>query len=515
MTYHAPDWISHHASVSPDRWAMTDVYSGRSFTYAEMEDRCARLAAHLRGLGVQRGDRVAVLCFNSTDIFEIQFACGKLGAAFVPLNWRLSAAEIMAIAENASPKVLIHGAEFGKISRSLKMAGHVAHVIQVNDGGASDYEDAIRNSDVIEHRCAITQDDILAIMYTSGTTGLPKGVIVTQRMAIFSSINGMMKTGVSERSTGLTFLPLFHVGGLFLMANFIFHAGGHNVVMRSFDAHECLDLLADKNVRISHAFGVPTNFAMISEIPDFASSDLTHIQCLMVGGAPSPMGLLKAYANKDIRLQQGWGMTETATIGTVLSADDAFDRIGSAGRPVMHAELAILDDEYRPLPSGAVGQLAIRGPTVTPGYWEQPTATADAFHHGWFLTGDAARVDQDGFYYIVDRWKDMFISGGENVYPAEIESVLSSLDGVSEAAVIGIPDEKWGEVGCAFVVRQAGATLTSEDVIAYCAGQLARFKLPKQIIFVDDIPHTAAGKISKPDLRGNYQSGTYAQASHP
>lgn len=509
MTFFAPDWISHHAAVSPDQRAMTDVYSGRSFTYAEMENRCARLASHLQGLGVERGDRVAVLCFNSTDIFEIQFACCKLGAAFVPLNWRLSPFEIMAIAENASPKVLIHGAEFRETALSLKTAGHVVHIIQVSDGAPSGYEDAIRASDVIQRPCAITQDDLLAIMYTSGTTGLPKGVLVTQRMAIFSAINGMMKTGVSKRSTGLTFLPLFHVGGLFLMANFIFHAGGHNVVMRSFDARECLNLLADKDIGISHAFGVPTNFALISELPDFASCDLSHVECLMVGGAPSPMGLLMAYANKDIRLQQGWGMTETATIGTVLAADDAFDRIGSAGQAVMHAELAILDDECRPLPVGAVGQLAIRGPTVTPGYWQQPAATEAAFHQGWFLTGDAARVDQDGFYYIVDRWKDMYISGGENVYPAEIESILSGLNGVSEAAVIGIPDEKWGEVGCAFLVCQIGTTLTAEDVITYCAGHLARFKLPKQIIFVEEIPHTAAGKISKPDLRGNYRGGKY------
>lgn len=509
MTFFAPDWISHHAAIAPGRRAMTDIHSGRSFTYAEMNGRCSRLASHLRHLGIEHGDRVAVLCYNSTDVFEIQFACCKLGAAFVPLNWRLATPEITAIVENASPKMLIYGAEFSDTARSLKAAGHVAHVIEVNDGAASDYEDAIRTSDAIENPCAITQDDMLAIMYTSGTTGLPKGVLVTQRMAIFSAVNGMMKTGVNERSTGLTFLPLFHVGGLFLMANFIFHAGGHNVVMRSFDSGECLKLLADKNIRISHAFGVPTNFAMISELPDFVSCDLSHIECLMVGGAPSPMGLLTAYANKGIRLQQGWGMTETATIGTVLSADDALAKIGSAGRPVMHAELAIFDDEYRPLPADAVGQLAIRGPTVTPGYWQNPAATEAAFHQEWFLTGDAARVDQDGFYFIVDRWKDMYISGGENVYPAEIESVLSRLNGVKEAAVIGIPDEKWGEVGCAFVVSQDGIALRAEDVMAYCADHLARFKLPKQIVFVEGIPHTAAGKISKPELRGNHRSGKY------
>jgi fatty-acyl-CoA synthase len=501
MTFIAPDWIAHHAAAAPDRRAMTDAHSGRSFTYAEMNDRCARLAAYLRHAGVARGDRVAVLCHNSTDIFEIQFACCKLGAAFVPLNWRLASAEIAAIMQNAAPAVLIHGAEFLDIAQALRTDGLVNHIIATGDGLDSEYERAIRSSDPLDTPASLTHDDVLAIMYTSGTTGLPKGVLVTQRMAIFSAVNGMMKAGVADNSVGLTFLPLFHVGGLFLMANFIFHAGGHNVVMRSFDAAACLSALADKKLRVTHAFGVPTNFAMIAELPEFTACDLNHIQCLLVGGAPSPIGLLNAYAGKRIRLQQGWGMTETATIGTVLSADHAFDKIGSAGRAVMHAELAILDENHRFVPTGDVGQLAIRGPTVTPGYWRQPEATNAAFHDGWFLTGDAARVDQDGFYYIVDRWKDMYISGGENVYPAEIESVLSRLSGVVETAVIGVPDEKWGEVGCAFIVGQKGGGLTADDVMAHCAAHLARFKLPKRVIFVDEIPHTAAGKIAKPALR--------------
>lgn len=501
MTFSAPDWIAHHAATSPHRHAMTDVYSGRSYTYAQMNDRCSRLAAYLRRAGVQRGDRVVVLCHNSTDIFEIQFACCKLGAAFTPLNWRLAAAEIASIIQNAAPAVVIYGSEFADIARALKTDGLVNRIVQTNDGKPSEYEEAIRTSDLLDTPATIMHDDLLAIMYTSGTTGLPKGVLITQRMAIFSAVNGMMKTGVTGSSVGLTFLPLFHVGGLFLMANFIFHGGGHNVVMRSFDAAQCLDVLADRKLQITHAFGVPTNFAMIAELPGFATCNLDHVHCLIVGGAPSPMGLLNAYASKNIRLQQGWGMTETATIGTVLSADDAFDKIGSAGRAVMHAELAILDEDYRPVPTGGVGQLAIRGPTVTPGYWRQPDATHAAFHDGWFLTGDAARVDQDGFYYIVDRWKDMYISGGENVYPAEVESVLSRLNGVVEAAVIGMPDEKWGEVGCAFIVQRDGAGLTTDNIVAYCANHLARFKLPKQIIFVDEIPHTAAGKIAKPLLR--------------
>lgn len=502
----SPDWIAYHAACTPDRPAMTDVNSNRSFTYREMETRCSRLGRFLRETcGVGSGDRVAVLCQNSTDIFEIQFACRKIGAAFVPLNWRLAKAEITAIVENAAPRVLFHGDEFQDVARHLRDSGLVPKIIDVRDGAPSAFEHGISSVEPLTSSESVGHDDVFAIMYTSGTTGRPKGVIITHRMTIFSGLNGMMKADVTGNSTGLTFLPLFHVGGLFLMANFIFHAGGHNIVMRTFDPSRALHFLADSSLRVTHAFGVPTNFAMMAEQSAFASCDLSHVRCLMVGGAPSPMSLLESYAEKGICLQQGWGMTETATLGIVLAANAAFNKIGSAGRAVMHAELCILDDAYSPVDRGDVGQLAIRGPTVTPGYWQQEDATRAAFHDGWFLTGDAAHQDEDGFYFIVDRWKDMYISGGENVYPAEIENVLSAIDGIAEAAVIGVPDDKWGEVGCAFVALRGGESVTSAEIVRHCEASLARFKLPKHIRFIDGIPHTAAGKISKPELRALYE----------
>lgn len=502
----SPDWIAYHAACTPDRPAMTDVHSNRSFTYREMETRCSRLGRFLREVcGVGRGDRVAVLSHNSTDIFEIQFACRKIGAAFVPLNWRLAEVEIAAIIENAAPRVLFHGDEFQDVARHLRESGRVPKIIDLRDGSPSAFEQGINSTEPLRSSESVSHDDVFAIMYTSGTTGRPKGVIITHRMTIFSGLNGMMKADVTGGSTGLTFLPLFHVGGLFLMANFIFHAGGHNMIMRSFDPSQALSILADSSLRITHAFGVPTNFALMSEQPAFAACDLSHVKCLMVGGASSPISLLESYAGRGIRLQQGWGMTETATLGIVLAADAAFNKIGSAGLAVMHGELSIFDETFLPVTRGDVGQLAIRGPTVTPGYWRQDGATRAAFHRDWFLTGDAARQDDDGFYYIVDRWKDMYISGGENVYPAEIENVLSAVNGIAEAAVIGVPDDKWGEVGCAFIALREGAKITSAEIVGRCEASLARFKLPKYIRFVDDIPHTAAGKISKPELRVLYE----------
>jgi len=505
MTNHAPDWIAHHALCVPDRIAMTDAHSGRSFTYGQMEQRCACLAALFRNdYGVRKGDRVAVIAFNSTDIFEVQFACRKIGAVFVPLNWRLSKTELKAILENAEPALIVYGPELQVLADYLRELGVARKFIDVCDGAASTYEKGIANAPPLVQTEPVTHDDAFAIMYTSGTTGLPKGAIITHRMTIFSGVNGMMKAQVSEASTGLTFLPLFHVGGLFLMANFIFHAGGRNVVMRNFDAAAAFALLADPELRISHAFGVPTNFLMMAQLPDFAGRDLSHVKCLTVGGAPSPMNLLEVYAGKGIRLQQGWGMTETATLGTILAPDVAISKIGSAGRPVMHAELAIFDETFQPVAKGTVGQLVIRGPTVTPGYWKQPAATESAFHDGWFLTGDAARQDDDGFFYIVDRWKDMYISGGENIYPAEVENVLQAIPGVVEAAVIGVPDEKWGEVGCAFLAVNREFDLSEKTVLAFCERSLGRFKLPKHLRIVEEIPHTAAGKISKPDLRASF-----------
>lgn len=509
MTNNAPDWISHHALCNPNRIAMTDVYSGRSFTYGQTEQRCARLASLFRNkYGVRKGDRVAVIAHNSTDIFEVQFACRKLGAVFVPLNWRLSKAELKAILENATPALIVFGSEFKSVVDYLRDDGIAAEFIETSDGASSVYEIGLTKAVPLTHTEQVTHDDIFAIMYTSGTTGLPKGAIITHRMTIFSGVNGMMKAQVSEDSSGLTFLPLFHVGGLFLMANFIFHAGGRNVLMRNFDATAALALLADPELCVSHAFGVPTNFLMMAQLPDFARYDLSHVKCLMVGGAPSPLSLLEAYAEKGIGLQQGWGMTETATLGTMLAPDIAISRIGSAGRPVMHAELAIFDEGFQPVLPGTVGQLVIRGPTVTPGYWKQPDATTNAFHDGWFLTGDAARQDDDGFFYIVDRWKDMYISGGENVYPAEVESVLQAIPNVVEAAVIGVPDEKWGEVGCAFLVVGKEFNLTVPAILTTCENSLARFKLPKHLRIVDEIPHTAAGKISKPELRMLFAEGS-------
>jgi fatty-acyl-CoA synthase len=268
--------------------------------------------------------------------------------------------------------------------------------------------------------------------------------------------------------------------------------------MHEFNPEIMLDLMTDRNVGLTHALGVPTNFLFISQLPAFKDAKIDHLQCVAVGGAAPPVALLETYAKKGVLFEHAWGMTETSSIGTSIPKHMALEKIGSCGLPVMHVECKIVDDAGNKLPSGETGELLIRGPTVTSGYWQLPEATAQAFlPGGWFKTGDAARMDEDGYYFIVDRWKDMFISGGENVYPAEVEGMLFRLNGVAEVAVIGVPDERWGEVGRAFIVSEQQAELSEAGVIAYCKEQLASYKAPKSVRFIDELPHNATGKVTK------------------
>ncbi len=500
------DWIAHHARYSPDAVALIDTRSERTLSYRRLNDRCSRAAAYLTdALGVAPGNRVAVLCHNSSDVLELLFACQKTGAIFVPLNWRLAAPELRFILEDCRPVVLVYGDEFEAVAAALADEITIPHRVSVSDGQDSDYE---RGLDAAAPQARLHpqgHDDTWINMYTSGTTGVPKGVRITHGNVFFSAVNASMKFRLSARSRCLTFLPLFHVGGLFLFATFVLHQGGSAVIVRHFDPERCLAWLADREAGISHVFGVPTNFLFMSQLPAFADADLRHLRGVAIGGAAAPLELLRAYAHKEVRIQQCWGMTETATIGTVLSEDRCFDKLGSSGLPVLHASMRIVDPEGKEVAPGEVGELWVKGPTVTPGYWNRPDANETSFTDGWFHTGDAVRTDEEGYFYVVDRWKDMFISGGENVYPAEVENVLYRLPQVAEAAVVGVPDERWGEVGCAFVVRRAGQALDAEAVAKHCRQNLGGFKVPKRFVFLDELPHSAAGKITKADLRRLYR----------
>ena len=507
MTTKSYDWIAHHGRARPDKLAMTDVRTGRRYTYAEMDRRVDRLCAVLhQDFGVWAGDRVSVLAQNTTETFEVQFACWRLGAVFVPLNWRLAVPELDFIVGDCTPKVLIHEAGFTDVAAEVAAHGSVAGRISWDGSsdGAADYEDALGAAQGDFPRPENTHDTILTVMYTSGTTGRPKGAIITHGMTFWNAVNQIEFFGNGPDMVNLALLPLFHTGGLNVHANPAFHFGGSNVVVHTFVPEEALRILSDPEVDITHFLGVPAHWLFMSQVPAFADATFPTLVAAGVGGSPTPLELIRTWMDKGLPLQQAFGMTETSPMVTALTKEDAIRKIGSAGMPVVHTECRIVDESQRDVEVGVVGELWVRGPNVTPGYWNRPEATAEAITDGWLHTGDAARQDEEGYYYIVDRWKDMYVSGGENVYPAEVEDAIYQLPGIVEAAVIGVPDERWVEVGRAIIVRQEGASLDEAQVLRHCVARLAKYKVPKSVVFVDEIPHNPTGKVLKRELRTLY-----------
>jgi len=516
----ASDWLAFHADRTPDKLAMIDQGTGRRFTYAAFNARCGHLAAHLRTVwGVQAGDRVAILAKNSTDYFEFQFACIKLGAMMLPLNWRLAEPELLFILNDAAPVGLVYDAEFAPRVPGLAAGSPLAHFLRIAaDGAVSQaalddhptYEDAlVAAGDPVVFDSYTPLDTPMTIMYTAGTTGHPKGVIITHRMTLWNAINITTPTGLSCDSVFYGVLPTFHTGGLNLYANPILHAGGTNIIARQFDPALTLATLNDPAQGVTHFFGVPSIYLFLNQHPDFATSDLSRITSWGCGGAPMPVTVLQQYANRGISIQLGFGMTETSPTVFLIDKRRALEKPTSVGKPLLHTRVRVVDDALEDVPPGVVGEVVICGDNVTPGYWNRPDAnatsfTTDARGNRWLHSGDAGMIDDEGCIYIVDRYKDMYISGGENVYPAEVEQVIYRLEGVAEAAIIGIPDAKWGEAGLAVVVVKAGHTVEAAAVIEQCAANLAKFKVPREVVFIDKLPRNDAGKVLKRELRTRF-----------
>ncbi|MBD0275027.1 MAG: long-chain fatty acid--CoA ligase [Acetobacteraceae bacterium] len=501
------DWIAHHAARRPGAVAAVDLASGRRLTYRDFDRRISALAGHLRdACGVGPGARVALLAQNGTDILEAQFACFRLGALFVPLNWRLAPAELDAIAADCTPAALVHDAEFADGAAGLVERHGIVHRLP-RGAGDSPYERAIAAARPLDPPHPATHDEPCLILYTSGTTGAPKGAVSTHGTVFWNAVNCADAAGLTAETAQLCVLPMFHIAGLNLFANPILHLGGTVAVMRRFDAGEALRRLADPALGVTHFHGAPPLYQAMAQHPDFAAADLGRLRVAFVGTAPVPVALLDAWQHKGVALRQGYGLTETGPMVLNLEAADAVRKAGSAGKPVLHAEVRVVADAEgrRGAAAGEVGELWVRGPAVTPGYWNRPEATRAAFAEGgWLRSGDAVRVDEEGFFFVVDRWKGMFISGGENVYPAEVENVLYRHPAVAEAAVIGVPDERWGEVGRAVVVPRPGAAPTEAELLAHCAASLARYKVPRSVVLADELPRSAVGKVHKPTLRQRF-----------
>lgn len=495
------DWLDHHERRRGHKIAIHDLDSGRKISYSELNRRALKLAANLQSRGVTKGERVALLLRNCPEFFEAQFACNKLGAICLPLNWRLTKNELGYILRDATPSVLIHDEDFSETSKLLAYECQVAHRLEVRESGASSsYEQALEHEPNLTASSS-TLDDTCMIMYTSGTTGHPKGAIITHGMVFINVVNLAMPVGINSQSVQLVVLPLFHTGGLNCYANPILHGGGKLLLMRNFEPGAALKVLGDADLGVSHFFAVPAPYQFMMQHPDFATTDLSRLQTAGVGGAPCAQTILKTWIDRGVSLVQGWGMTETSPGGTSLESADALRKLGSAGQVLMHTAIRIVDENHADVAAGTVGELLIKGPNVTPGYWNNDEATAKSFVDGWLKTGDAAKMDDEGYVYIVDRSKDMYISGGENVYPAEVENVLYQLPQIAEAAVIGVPSERWGETGKAFIVLKAGEELDESVVIAHCLENLAKFKLPNSMEFIDVLPRNATGKVLKRVLR--------------
>jgi fatty-acyl-CoA synthase len=485
-----PDLLAKRAELSPDARALEEWATGRTLSYGELHARAAAAAGLLAARGIGEGDRVAILCRNRIAFFELLFAVARIGAILVPLNWRMPPAELDRLVADSSPALLFHGEEDAAAAAALAAPPPSIHL-------DSDYEPLVAAAEPAPARRQWPAEGIWYLLYTSGTTGRPKGVIYTYRMALANHVNIGTAIDIRSTDTTLNFLPLFHTAGINLHTLPTLFQGGTAIILPGFDADAIVALLEAE--RLDTVFAVPTVYQALLDHPRFAAAPLGRVRHWGCGGAPLPDRLVARSRALGIRICNGMGMTETGPTAFLAAPEDAWDRIGSVGKPQLLVSVRLVDAAGRDVADGEMGEVLFAGPGVTPGYWDDPVASRAAFtEEGWLRSGDLARRDADGFYYVAGRRKEMFISGGENVYPAEVENVLAAHPAVTEAAVVAAADPKWGEVGRAFVQLSAAAPHPcARELEAFCRSRLAPYKVPRSFVFVPDFPRTAAGKVQK------------------
>lgn len=501
--------LSKRAQLNPGREAYIDSQSGMRLTFKALNERCNRLANALVNQGVKKGDRVAIALMNSAEFVESYMAIAKIGGVCVPLNWRLVADELEFILKDSGASVCIFGEEFLPIFEDLHGRGDktdVKHWIQwsANDGGnafATDYNAFRDAASSEEPEVTASDDDLLYIMYTSGTTGLPKGVVHSHETCFWAIFTIMGSVDMHDGDRYLAALPMFHVGALTPITLNIYR-GVTSIVMREFDPVKAWQLIQEE--KINTALLVPAMLNFMVQVPDLDKVDYSSIRWVQSGASPLPVNLIQKYADMGIEVHQIYGLTESCGPACVIDAENALKKIGSTGQAFFHTDVRVVSEDGDDCEPEEQGEVWVKGKHIMIEYWNRPDATAETItQDGWLRTGDVASVDPDGFVYIQDRIKDMIISGGENVYPAEIENVIMAHPDVAEVAVIGQPSEKWGESPFAVVVRK-GDDLTEDAVLKHCDGKLARFKLPKGATFIDVIPRNANGKVLKRVLREQF-----------
>ena len=495
------NWFLQRALRTPERAAL--AFEGQTWSYAHMQQRIEQLAGRLHGLGVRRGDRVAFIGLNQPMFLFSLFASARLGAIFVPLNFRLTGPEVAANVQDADASILIADAAHRNLVNGVR--GDLASVqcfLSEDETDGWQLIDGCRP--ILTEQVHVSPDEVAVIMYTSGTTGRTKGAMLSHANLWWSNINAMHNFDVLADDVTLAAAPLFHIGGLNVLTLVTLQKGGLVLLHRSFDP--ALALAEMQRHRITTMFGVPAMFQFMARHTSFADADLSSLRMLVCGGAPCPGSLLKIWQDRGVPIQQGYGLTETAPMVSFLAPECAVSKLGSSGRPPLFTEVRLIHRDGKPVTEpGLKGEILARGPNVMRGYWRNPTATDEAIDpDGWFHTGDIGWMDSEGFLTICDRVKDMIISGGENIYPAEVENVVNQHPAVADGAVIGVPDEKWGETVCAVVALKPGQRLELEHLREFAGRQLARYKLPRRLEIVPALPRNATGKVLKTQLRQQF-----------
>lgn len=522
MHMYLGDWLRRRAQLTPEQVALIDAEAGMApITYRSWNDSAGRTANLLRSLDVRKGDRVAVLALNSVEYLEIWFACAKLGAVMQPLNWRLTLPELAGLLDDATPVVLAYGPEYAEAAAQLAARpSSVRHWVAMGgqgDRGAGGEGDkgppSFRGRPLAERDAyppdvppvELSWDDPWVICYTGGTTGLPKGAVLTHGNIGANAVNTVMGWGLTPDDVAILNAPLFHTGGLNVFTAPLVQIGGCSIVCKGFHVGQVFDLIERAGVTLY--FGVPTTHIALQQHPRWAQADFSRLKLVLSGGAPCPRPVFEAFWQRGIAFKTGYGLTEAGPNTFCLPAADVRRKPGAVGFPLFYIDVKVVDLSGAECPAGAVGQLLIRGPHVCKGYWGRPEETARAIVDGWLHTGDIGRFDDAGYLHIVDRKKDMIVSGGFNVYPAEVEQALAEHPAVHEAAVIGVPDDDWGEAVRAVVVLRPGQGASAAELIAHCKRRLGSVKAPKAVDFVADLPRSQRGKVLKRALREPHWAG--------
>lgn len=502
MSLEARDWIEYHARNTPDKTAMIDLMSKRNFSYKQTHERVARVSGFLKSKGIKSGDRVAFLCLNTTDVMELIFGCWRIGAVCLALNFRLTPNELAYILNDSEASLVLVDKPFENVGKETKLLTNVTHWIDTDGlGGDSSYERGISSAKPIYEFTKQSYEDQCLLMYSSGTTGMPKGVIITHGMLEFTISSTARLPDTGPHQVSLNNMPLFHIGGLNVTALPSIAVGGTCVIMRMFDPSATLNAINDPALGINLIFMVPAAYNAMKENPEIDNIDFSRLITALCGAETVPVPLCEWWLEKGVVIQEGYGLTETAAGGTFLSKEYIPQMIGSAGKPLLHTRVRIVDNNGNTCADDISGEIWFKGNAVTPGYWRNPEANKKSFVDGWFRTGDIGRMDSNGFVFIEDRLKDMYISGGENVYPAEIENLLYAMSQIHEVAVIGVKNEKFGETGCVCAVLKKNKTLTLEEILNHLDAKLANYKKPKYLHIMNELPRGGTGKVLKYELR--------------